>query len=126
MPFSSDRLRPRCSEVCPSTLWESWDSTRDLLCWKPAFRFGTLGVEKAGFDLGPLVWEVRYSVWDPWLEKTGADPGSLVWRSLVSVLVFLFVLFTGSALGLVFGVPNYMYWCFLTDGCQELLRVVGP
>ena len=47
-------------------------------------------MEKAGFDVGPLVWEVRYSVWDPWLEKTGADPGSLVWRSLVSVLVFLF------------------------------------
>ena len=45
-------------------------------------------MEKAGFDLGPLVWEVRDSVWDPWLEKTGADPWPLVWRNLVSVLVF--------------------------------------
>ena len=45
-------------------------------------------MEKAGFDLGPLVWEVRDSVWGPWLEKTGADSWPSVWRNLVSVLVF--------------------------------------
>jgi hypothetical protein len=56
-------------------------------------------VEKAGFDLGPLVWEFRDSVWGPWLEETGADPWPLVWRNLVSVLVFG-VRSSGVALGL--------------------------